>query len=241
MIKTKLSKFAVFMDGLKHNKKALIALIAVDFTMAALSNIVDWPWLMSVDWYLRPFTPICSLFPLTLGIWFTLHLLKKKIPAWYTAFIFMGIVSYGIMSYIYYPLYMIQFTGFDWRTLGNMLWVTIYALQSLTIFSELKPVKLWQFALIASYYLFKDFSDRYLGSFIDLLQPGFPEWLKDFFGLIMVLLHLAVIAFAAKLLRSASPYVPADYRPAADTVLEAMSNPARPATNTAEDQHVCRP
>jgi len=145
------------------------------------------------------------------------------------------------MAYIYFPIYMAQFVGFGWRTLGNMIWVTIYALQSFIIYSELKPVKLYQFALIVGYYLFKDYSDRYLGSFIDLLQPGFPEWLKDFFGLAMITVHLAVITFAAQRLQFVALYNPAEYPQLADTVLAKNHNPAQTKTNTKEDQHEYRP
>jgi len=200
-MKKVLSKFAQWMDGLKDRKNVLIGLIVLDFFMAILSNIVDWHWLMSVDWYLRPFTPICSLFPLTLAIWFTFYFFKKKIPAWYTSFIFIGIISYGVMSVIYFPLYMAEVAGFQWRIVGNMFWVITYALQSFIIASELKPVKIYQFGLIISYFLFKDYSDRYLGSFIDTLQPSFPEWLKDFLGMSMLTIHVVVFSFAAWLAR----------------------------------------
>lgn len=182
--------------NLKDNQQVLIFLIGLDLVMAIASNIVDWPWMMSVEWYLRPFAPICSLFPGTLAIWFVIYFIKKRVPNWFTSFIFIGIISYGIMAQIYYPVYMTVFE-FDWRLPGNMLWVAIYASQSLIIASELKPVKLYQFALIIGYYLFKDYSDRYLGSFIDALRPGFPEVLKDFFGLTMLLFHLILFSFTA--------------------------------------------
>jgi len=37
--------------------------------------------------------------------------------------------------------------------------------------------------------LFKDYADRYLGSFIDVLRPDFPEYLKDFLGATILILH----------------------------------------------------
>lgn len=192
------------MRGLKARPQVLIFLIGLDVLMAIASNIVDWPWLMSVPWYLRPFAPICSMFPLTLAIWFSLYYIRRRVPAWFTSFIFIGIISYGVMAYIYYPLYM-TIIDFHWRLPGNMLWVTIYALQSLIIVSELRPVKIYQFALIISYYLFKDYSDRYLGSFIDTLQPGFPEYLKNIFGLSIVTLHLGAFTFTGWLMRKKKP------------------------------------
>lgn len=186
-----MKQFLAWTGNLKKNQQVVVFLIGLDLIMAIASNIVDWPWLMSVEWYLRPFAPICSLFPGALAVWFTIYLVKKRVPAWFTAFIFIGIVSYGLMAQLYFPVYMSIFE-FDWRQPGNMLWVAIYASQSLIIASELKPMKLYQFGLIIAYYLFKDYSDRYLGSFIDALIPGFPEGLKDFFGLTMLMLHLSL-------------------------------------------------
>lgn len=199
-MKLRARKFQTWMSGLKDKQQVLIFLIGLDLIMAIASNIVDWPWMMSVDWYLRPFAPICSLFPGALAVWFIIYLFKKRVSSWFTAFIFIGVISYGIMAQIYYPIYMNVFE-FDWRLPGNMLWVAIYASQSFIIASELKPVKLYQFGLIIAYYLFKDYSDRYLGSFIDGLRPGFPEALKDFFGLGILVLHMGMFTATAWLTR----------------------------------------
>jgi hypothetical protein len=177
------------MDGLKFNKKALLVLIGLDLFMAIGSNIADWPWLMSVNWYLMPFAPICSLYPLTLTIWFSLRYFNKKNPSWFTAFIYMGITTYGVMAYIYYPLYM-NWDGIQFRLAGNIVWVTIYALQSFIILSDLKKLPLYQYALIFGYFAFKDFSDRFLGSFIDILRPDFPAYLTNIFTVSIVVLHI---------------------------------------------------
>lgn len=188
-------RFAHYMSRLKSNKKALYALIAVDLIMAVTSNIVDLPWLMSVEWYLMPFAPICALYPLTLAIWFTLYLTKKKIPNWFTTFIFIGIISYGPMAYIYYPAYMAEF-GMHWRLFGNMIWVTAYALQAFIIADQLKPLKIVQYLPIFTYFFFKDYSDRYLGSFIDLTRNGFPENLKNQLFAVMLIIHAGAITAA---------------------------------------------
>lgn len=164
--------------------------------MAIGSNIADWDWLMSVEWYLMPFAPICSLYPLTLAVWFTIYYFKKKVPNWFTAFIFMGIISYGVMAYIYYPLYM-QWDGLDARMMGNMAWVTIYALQSFIIASELKILPIYQYIPIISYFAFKDYADRYLGSFIDLRRADFPEDLKNFLFGAMIIVHISAFTIMA--------------------------------------------
>lgn len=188
-------KFATWMDGLKRSRKTLVCLICADIFMAIASNIVDWPWLMSVKWYLIPFTTICSLYPLTLAIWFSMYYFKKKIPAWYTNFIFIGIVSYGIMAYVYFPVYM-TIDGVQLKHLGNMLWVTIYALQSLIIVSEIKRPPAYQFAMVIGYFAFKDYCDRFLGTFIDILRPDFPEGLKWTIWSIIIALHISAISLA---------------------------------------------
>lgn len=192
-MKAKLKKFASWMNGLKDRNDTIIFLIGLDLMLAIASNVVDWPWLMSVEWYLRPFAPICSLFPLALAIWFIVYLKKRRVPAWFTTFIFVGLISYGIMAQIYYPYYISQL-GFNWRLPGNMLWVALYASQVLIIASEIRPAKTYQFALVVAYYLFKDYSDRYLGSFIDAQNLGFSETAKDFFFILIILLHVGSFA-----------------------------------------------
>lgn len=181
------------MDGLKKSKNALKALIILNAFLAIGSNIADWPWLSSVKWYLLPFAPICSLYPLILCIIFTLMYFGKKVPVWLTSFIFMAIVSYGLMTYIYYPLYM-NWDGVTFRLVGNMIWVTIYASQSLILASELKVLPVYQYALIFGYFGFKDYSDRFLGSFIDILRPDFPHYLIDIFSASIVVLHVMTAA-----------------------------------------------
>lgn len=216
-MKNRVFKFASWMDGLKRNRKTLLFLIILDLIMAVGSTIVDWPWLTSVKWYVMPFTPICSLYPLTLAIWFSLYYFKKKIPSWYTNFIFIGIVSYGIMAWIYYPAY-ISWDGIQFWLVGNIFWVTAYAIQSLIIVSELRRPPAYQYALIIAYFAFKDYSDRYLGSFIDILRPEFPEWMKSYIWTAIILIHVSVITLTAKIpSRSGkNEELKPEYQPAAD-------------------------
>ena len=205
------------LKNLKLDKKTLPPLIALNFFMAIASNVVDWPWLMSVDWYLMPFAPICSLYPLTLAIWFTVYYFRGKAPQWLTTFIFIGITSYGVMAYLYFPLLM-SWEGFSWWRVGNMFWVTIYALQSLIIATKLRPLKLFQYVPVAGYFFFKDFADRFLGTFIDVRIPGYPEFFKNFFGVAVLLLHCAAIAAAVKI-AAAKKNVP-QWMPVPESVLD---------------------
>jgi hypothetical protein len=188
-------RFVNLMNGLKNKKTTLLMIIALDIFMAVGSLAVDWPWLAMVKPALLPFAPICSLYPLSLTIWFTLYYFRKKIPAWFTTFIFVAIVSYGFMAWIYYPAYM-AWDGIQFRLYGNIAWVTTYALQALIIRSELKVIPLFQYALIALYFGFKDISDRYLGSFIDILRADFPEQLKNTLFICIVALQIAAFTAA---------------------------------------------
>lgn len=110
----------------------------------------------------------------------------------------MGIVGYGIMAYIYYPVSMSQW-GLEWRLLGNMLWVTTYALQSFVIASELKKIPFYQYLLVAGYFVFKDYADRFLGTFIDTTSSDYPEFLKNFFGLAIITIHAGVFVGTRKI------------------------------------------
>jgi len=195
IILKKFVQFAHKLARLKHNKKAVLWIMAIDAALAVSSIVVDWPWLMRVTWYLRPFAPICSLYPLLLFIWFTVYYFRKKVPVWYTAFLFMGIVSYGLMAWIYFPGYM-GWNGINFHDVGSIAWVTAYAGQAFIIGSELRKMPFYQYVWIFGYFFFKDYADRYLGTFLDVLLDSYPESLKLFFSMTIVTLHV----FAASLL-----------------------------------------
>lgn len=213
------------MDGLKRNDQALMFLIGLDLMLAIASNVVDWPWLMSVDWYLRPFAPICSLFPGALAVWFIIYRKKGRVAPWFTAFIFVGLISYGIMAQVYFPYYISQM-GFNWRLPGNMLWVALYASQIFIIASEIRPMKTYQFGVIVVYYLFKDYSDRFLGSFIDAQTLGFPELAKNIFFGMMVLMH--VVGFALVMKLSLRHHQQERLQPAPEPLPRSANPPVRP-------------
>lgn len=177
------------MDGLKRNKKALQILIAVNIIMGIASNIVDWHWLSTMPWYLFPFAPICSIYPFLLAIWFGLRYTNKKIPSWFTAFLFIGLLSYGVMAYVYYPLYM-SWDGIQFRLLGNIFWVTIYALQTLILKSELEILPFYQYIPVFGYFAFKDFSDKFLGTFVGTLRTGWPQEYLDIIWVGIMSMHV---------------------------------------------------
>lgn len=197
----RINKTEKYFRGYKETKKALILLIVLDVFLAIGSNINDFHILTKVEPWLIPFAPICSLYPLLLAIWFTLYYKKIKISNSFTTFIFIGIFSYGIMAQIYYPLF-IYWDGFAWNLLGNMIWVALYALQAFIIASELRPVK-WPVAIpIYGYFAFKDYADRFLGTFTDILYYDFPGYSLNLLMVIMLVLQFSAIMVARKIAKA---------------------------------------
>jgi len=173
---------------LKTNKRAVYWLIAIDLALGISSTVVDWPWLMRVPRALVIFAPICSLYPWLLAVWFGLYLWKKKVSNWFSSFLFVGLLSYGIMAWIYFPLYM-SWNGINFHDVASIFWVTAYGSQAFIIASEVKKIPWWQYVLVLGYFFFKDYADRYLGTFLDILLDSYPEILKLAFFVAVLLLH----------------------------------------------------
>jgi len=190
---TKFQKFQNWASELKNQPKTLKFLIFLNILWGAIGIVVDWPWLMSVPTYLTPLTPICSIYPPLLTVWYLLYFFKKRPPAWFTAFIFIGCLSYGVLAQIYYPMYM-SWIGFNLHDAGSMIWVAVYGLQSFVIASELRPLKSYQMALIISYFALKDYSDYVFKTFIDFLREGYPEWIRTV--MLISCLTIQIIAVA---------------------------------------------
>jgi len=175
-----MKKFLKTMSGLKNNRRAMYWLIAIDLALAISSTVVDWPWLIRVPQTLVAFAPICSLYPWLLVIWHCLYLWKKKVAPWFTSFLFLGLFSYGFLAWIYFPLYM-NWNGINFHDIGSILWVTLYAGQAFIVASELKKIPTYQFIAVLAYFFFKDYADRYLGTFLDFLLDTYPSYLKIIF------------------------------------------------------------
>ncbi len=214
--------FARALDGLKHNRRAVYWIIAIDLALGLSSTVVDWPWLIRVPPHLVMFAPICSLYPWLLAVWFSLYLWKRKIPAWFTAFLFAGLFSYGIMAWIYFPLYM-SWNGINFHDVGSMFWVAGYALQAFIIASELKKLPLYQFVLIMGYFFFKDYADRYLGTFLDVLLDSYPEHLKTIFFTSALALHGAAAGLLLFLPRRKTVNAQTVQTPSGEVRVEASS------------------
>jgi hypothetical protein len=213
----KLQHFKNWARELKNHPKALVFLIFLNLVWSVIGIWADWPWLSSVPLALLPFTPICSIYPPLLTIWYILyrHEIKtqqKKIPAWFTTFIFIGCFSYGLLAQIYYPFYM-GWIGINFHDVGSMFWVAVYGLQTLIIASELKPIKTYQLFFILGYFAFKDFSDYYYKTFVDFLQPGYPEYIMNLMLVSGIILQTTATLIVLKIAKTSLKIIPASKNP----------------------------
>lgn len=169
-------------------------LIILNLVLAIGSNVHDFGEWSLIPAYLWPFLPICPLYPVLLTIWWLYRKYEKTPPKTLTLFTWIGIISYGIMSFIYYPIHM-AVQGFDWEEVGNMLWVSLYAVQGIALAKFLKPVRPFIFIPIAAYFFIKDITDRFFGTFPNFYRDltEYPLWLKNLFFIIMIVIHLVVI------------------------------------------------
>jgi hypothetical protein len=193
-----MKSFRSWANQLKNSRESLIALIIVNGVWAVLSIYVDMPWLLSVPRHLIPFTPICSLYPLLLFVWYILRYFKVKIPGWYTNFTFIGISIYGILAQVYFPLLM-SWTGVNFHDVASMFWVAVYGLQAFVLASELKPLKTHQWALIGGYFVLKDISDYFYKTFVDFLLPHYPELLMNFIAIFGLTVQVSIFLLTLRI------------------------------------------
>lgn len=183
-------------------------LIGLNLFLAIASNWYDFQEWSLLPWYLWPFLPICPLYPALLTVWWLFYYFKKRPHTAFTAFIWIGTVSYGLMAYIYYPIHM-SFNGFDWFEVGNILWVTIYASQSIVLFEHLRKTSLLSVTPVFLYFLTKDFTDRFLGTFSNVYRDAepFPVWLMNlFFGAVVVVHVMVFYLYLKKTRRKTSSF-----------------------------------
>src|SRR3989338_2212337 len=129
--------------GMKINSKLAMVLAALDLFMAVTATYVDRFEFLSAPWYLVIFIPICPLYPLLLGINFWKFGKAGSFNQFLLNFTAIGIISYGLMAFVFYPLYMLE-NGFGWYELGNIFWVALYSSQIFVIYHHLNRIKIWQ-------------------------------------------------------------------------------------------------
>lgn len=177
-----------------QSKRLLWILILLDVGMAITAFTVDFSDFSVVPWYLWVFVPICPLWPALLTVNFLTF--KRTGRFWNPLLHFtaIGIISYGIMAYIFYPTYMLTH-GFAWYELGNVFWVTLYASQIFLIWPFLKKIPVWWYLLFALYFIPKDILDRFGPTFSYQRFGDFTDGVSNFLFLSIAILHLSAIVF----------------------------------------------
>lgn len=186
------------LTSLKNNRTALLLLILLNIAMSVISLIVDLDKIAIQEWYLLPFSPICPLYPLLLAIWYLIYRSRKKVNPIFTTFLLIGLISYGIMAYIYYPLDM-SWRGFDWWSVGNMFWVTVYAIQAFIIYDQSSKIPTLAYIPIVAYYFTKDITDRFFGTWPDLMDVGYPVHIKNIDLAAIIILQVFAIYITTRL------------------------------------------
>ncbi|MEK7528458.1 MAG: hypothetical protein AAB592_01700 [Patescibacteria group bacterium] len=180
------------MQHVLKNQRAVLFLAILDLSMGLIATYVDWPDFFAVPWYLVIFTPICPLYPLLLSANFFYFLKKQKFLQPLLYFTAIGIGSYGLMAFIFYPLYMAS-QGFGWYELGNIFWVTVYAAQFFIIFPQLKKIPTLYFIPIIAYFFAKDLLDRFGPTFSYIRTNSIPDPLADTLFTAIAILHIGMI------------------------------------------------
>jgi hypothetical protein len=152
-------------------------LIVFNFIWSILGIFADWTWLSSIPFYLIPFTVICSLYPPLLLIIYIFIKQGKNPPQallWFTS---IGLISYGLMAQLYFPLLM-SWKGFNLHDFGSMFWVAAYGLQFFLIRKYLRPLPLTQLTLVMAYFIAINSTHYFYPTFVDFNIYNYPNWLK---------------------------------------------------------------
>lgn len=167
-------------------------LIVVDTFMSLAAFRVDWWDFFTVPWYFVPFVPICPIYPLLLAINFFIYKKRGNFNQPFLHFTAIGIIGYGIMAFLFYPSY-ILIKGFQWYEFGNLVWVTVYAVQIFLIWPFVKKIHANWYLLFGGYYLAKDFLDRFGETFSYQRAGEFSSTQANLFFGAIIFLHLLAI------------------------------------------------
>ncbi len=171
--------------------RLLWLLIALDLFWTVAATIYDWPKIVATPWHLLLFMPICPIYPLLLAIAYLWSWYRRRIPAPLAVFAFLGSLSYGLMAYIFYPL-MMSWVGWDWLMVGNMLWVTFYALQVFLLLPYLR-LSYGGILAISSYFFLKDFLDFTALRFSYFITATTPPHIKLHSFIAILLIHVGLM------------------------------------------------
>lgn len=179
------------------SSSVLQKLIVFNLVWSVLGVFADWNWLSSIPFYLIPFTVICSLYPpLLLTIYILLHRGKQppQVLIWFTS---IGIITYGLMAQLYFPLLM-SWKGFNLHDFGSMFWVAAYGLQFFLIKKYLRPLPFTQLALVISYFIAINSAHYFYPTFVDFNINNYPDWLKYTTAIGTILLQIFALSLTWK-------------------------------------------
>jgi hypothetical protein len=182
------------MSRLLKNKRALWFLIILGVIMSLTAMRIDYKDFVETPLYLWIFVPICPLYPMLLAVNYFGYMKNGSFNQPLLHFTAIGIISYGVMAFFFYPIYMF-FNGFAWYETGNIFWVTIYAVQIFIILPYLKKIPAWWYSIFASYFLLKDWLDRFSITFSYTRYGLFTDIQSNALLIIIVILHLYALIF----------------------------------------------
>lgn len=171
------------------SRRFISIIIVLDIVMALTALTVDFSDFSMVPWYLWIFTPICPLWPALLAVNFWKYKKDGHFANPLLNLTAIGIISYGIMAYIFYPTYML-IHGFAWYELGNIFWVTLYASQIFLIWPFLKKIPAWWYVIFALYFIPKDLLDRFGPTFSYQRLGDFTDKVSNFLFISILIFQL---------------------------------------------------
>lgn len=178
-------------------RRSALMLAALGFAMAGIALGVDLHDFLETPWYLWPWVPICSLYPLLLAIQYLMYWRTGRFPAFLLCFTVFGIIGYGIIAPVFYAAYMVE-NGFAWYELGNIFWVWLYASQAFLLWpylqEVLKKLPLWQLFLVFIYFLIKDLLDRFSVTWSYVRYGTLSSLALDVVFVVLVSIHITLLA-----------------------------------------------
>ncbi len=109
--------------------RTLLLLAGFNAAISLISLTYDIPALRTIPLWAMPFVVICPIYPFLLAFVWLRIAQKKLIHHFLIAFAILPAAVYGLASLVYYPL-VIQQTYPNWRDIGQILWVWLYAGQA---------------------------------------------------------------------------------------------------------------
>lgn len=171
----------------------MISLIVLNLAMVAAAMTIDYKDFIETPAYLWIFVPICPLYPLLLAVNYIWYLKRGVWLQWLLNFTAVGIISYGLMAFVFYPLYMYE-NGFGWYELGNIFWVLLYGSQIFLIWPHLKRTSAFYYVLIALYFFAKDFLDRFSVTYSYQRYGLIGDNAQNILFIAILILHITALA-----------------------------------------------